>query len=101
MTRRIRVIPPIYFLAAAAAMLALDRLAPIYRLVLVPWKWLGLIPVVVGLLLGISAARLFLRRGTTLRPGQPASRMVTGGPFRYTRNPMYLGLATILVGLPD
>ncbi|HET9825419.1 MAG TPA: isoprenylcysteine carboxylmethyltransferase family protein [Chitinophagaceae bacterium] len=39
------------------------------------------------------------RLGTPLRPGVRATVLVTRGAFKYTRNPMYLGLLTMLVGV--
>jgi protein-S-isoprenylcysteine O-methyltransferase Ste14 len=46
-----------------------------------------------------SAAQQFRARGTTVDPMHPerASALVTGGPFRITRNPMYVGLAGLLL----
>jgi len=46
-----------------------------------------------------AGARTFRRVGTTTNPTQPqtASTLVTSGIYRYTRNPMYVGLATVLV----
>jgi protein-S-isoprenylcysteine O-methyltransferase Ste14 len=41
----------------------------------------------------------FRRRGTPLKPFTPSTALVVDGPYRFTRNPMYLGLATTLVGV--
>jgi protein-S-isoprenylcysteine O-methyltransferase Ste14 len=40
----------------------------------------------------------FRRARTTTVPGEPSSRLVTWGPYRYSRNPMYVGLATAYLG---
>ena len=37
--------------------------------------------------------------GTPISPEEPVSNLVTGGPFRYTRNPGYLSMAMIYAGL--
>jgi len=42
---------------------------------------------------------LFLRRRTAVIPYKPATSLVTSGIYRWTRNPMYLGLALIYLGL--
>jgi protein-S-isoprenylcysteine O-methyltransferase Ste14 len=49
--------------------------------------------------LAVSAASGFRRRGTTLHPQEPdnASVLVTDGPNRITRNPMYVGLTGVLL----
>src|SRR4051812_8246409 len=97
--RRPRIIPPVYLLAAILLMLALHHWLPVYQVVPGPWRWIGLIPLAVGLALGVSAVRLFLKRKTTLRPGDSSSSLVVAGPFRFTRNPMYLGMTMLLTAL--
>jgi protein-S-isoprenylcysteine O-methyltransferase Ste14 len=54
---------------------------------------------VLGVGLVLWAAWTMRRRGTTLDPHGQASALVVTGPFRISRNPIYLGLALILVGL--
>jgi protein-S-isoprenylcysteine O-methyltransferase Ste14 len=53
----------------------------------------------VGVSLDAVALVHFLRSRTTINPLKPesASALVTGGIYRLTRNPMYLGLATLLL----
>ena len=46
-----------------------------------------------------SAIRLFEREGTNAIPTLPALKIVTSGPYRFTRNPMYLGMLALLLGL--
>jgi protein-S-isoprenylcysteine O-methyltransferase Ste14 len=94
-----RVIPPVYLLAAVVAMLALHRLAPVRQLIQWPWRWVGLAVSAGGVLFGFSAVALFRRHRTTLRPGQRSTQLVDGGPFRVTRNPMYVGMTIALVGV--
>jgi protein-S-isoprenylcysteine O-methyltransferase Ste14 len=54
----------------------------------------------VGLALNVLPKLAFQRAGTTVNPLKPAlaTTLVTSGIYRYTRNPMYLGHATILFG---
>lgn len=64
-------------------------------------SWIaGLVLVLLGLALTISSARRFHRAGTTLNPIDvaQASALVTSGSFRYSRNPMYLGMAVVITG---
>lgn len=53
----------------------------------------------VGLSFGFASMRSFLRARTTMNPFKPsaASSLVTGGVFRFTRNPMYLSLLLYLL----
>lgn len=97
--RRIRLVPPAYFLLTLLLQLALDLLLPGAELLQPAWRWLGWLLLVPAVLLAAPAARALARRGTTLHPfGQP-SRLVTDGPYRYTRNPLYLALACILLAV--
>ena len=56
--------------------------------------------VVIGLSISISGIVSFRRAKTTINPSKPsaASSLVTSGVYRYTRNPMYLGLSVTLMG---
>jgi protein-S-isoprenylcysteine O-methyltransferase Ste14 len=53
---------------------------------------------VAGVLLAVSAAYLFRRAGTTPNPSKPTSALVIRGPYRFTRNPMYVGMTTLYLG---
>jgi protein-S-isoprenylcysteine O-methyltransferase Ste14 len=55
---------------------------------------------VIALLFAVSAFRSFRKARTTISPVNPqnASSIVTGGVYRYTRNPMYVGLTALLIG---
>ena len=61
---------------------------------------LGILIIILGLSVLISAARVFKQLETTINPMQPsqASKLATIGPFKYTRNPMYLGMSIMLLG---
>jgi protein-S-isoprenylcysteine O-methyltransferase Ste14 len=54
------------------------------------------------LLLGVTAAGwgwgLFFRRQTTTVPGRRSRALVTAGPYRFSRNPMYVGLSLVYLG---
>lgn len=94
-----RVLPPVWLLIALAASFALDRWWPIARLVQAPWKYAGYLPLALGAFMAITAAGAFRRAGTPVVPFEHSTTLVTGGWFRVTRNPMYLGLSLILFGV--
>jgi protein-S-isoprenylcysteine O-methyltransferase Ste14 len=93
--------PPL-LLAAALVLGWLGR-----RLYPLPWPGIDdLAARVVGYGLGAAGIALvawgvltLYRAGTTFRPDQRADRLVTEGPFRYRRNPIYLGDVLVLLGL--
>jgi protein-S-isoprenylcysteine O-methyltransferase Ste14 len=59
----------------------------------------GLALIVVGVLLAFSGLGIFRAARTTTIPFETASTLVTWGPYRFTRNPMYLGLMLVYVGV--
>lgn len=60
----------------------------------------GVVLVALGAALAIWAALLFRREGTELNPTSESNRkLVIAGPFKLTRNPMYLGLVCVTLGL--
>ena len=60
--------------------------------------YLGIFLLFLGLFILISAVRLFRKDKTTVNPLSPeqATKLVTDGIFKYSRNPMYLGMAVVL-----
>lgn len=55
---------------------------------------------VAGVLLAGAGVRTFFKAKTTINPTTPGavSALVTGGVYRYSRNPMYVGFTLVLVG---
>lgn len=70
-----------------------------------PWHTILCMPILGGVLVvaGVSfmlwARILFTSRKTTLFVGQPSSQLVREGPFRFSRNPMYVGVLVSVLGL--
>jgi protein-S-isoprenylcysteine O-methyltransferase Ste14 len=93
-----RILPPVYLLFAVLAMLGLAFGFPMRHGFLGPWRWVGLAPIAIGLGLGLWVASLFSRHGTTIKPGEVSSSLLTAGPFRFSRNPIYLGMVFLLIG---
>jgi len=61
---------------------------------------LGIVLVIAGFALPASAIVLFRREGTEVKPTSPSNRkLVVVGPYRFTRNPMYLGLVVLTLGI--
>jgi protein-S-isoprenylcysteine O-methyltransferase Ste14 len=99
-TSGVRVLPPLIYAGLFLVGYALHRLVPLrlwgdVPLVarLVGWSLVG-----AGVLLGASAVVLFRRAGTTPNPTRPTTALVLHGPYRFTRNPMYVGLGLCYLG---
>jgi protein-S-isoprenylcysteine O-methyltransferase Ste14 len=92
--------PPIAWALAAVAGFALDWLYPLPLLPpAMPAGWLGTIVFLAGLALLIWAATTFRRAGTHIQTNEPTTAIVEEGPYRYSRNPIYVGMFLGLIGL--
>ena len=94
--------PPLLFLGAVAAGLLLSLALPIgpapgsaNQLAVI----VGLIFVVLGFALAAFSVRTFTRAGADVVPGRPATTLVTKGPYRVTRNPIYIGFTLVYFGI--
>ena len=92
-------LPPIILLIALAAMLGLHFAVPGPHWGASTSQVIGGSVTIGGLVLMLSSAGLFRRRGTPVRPFTESTILVTTGPYRFTRNAMYLGMVLMLVGL--
>jgi protein-S-isoprenylcysteine O-methyltransferase Ste14 len=93
-----QILPPTYVLLALIVMLILHFVFPGIKLIPLPWNLLGLIPLIAGIALNLVADSAFRRAGTTVKPFQESSVLLTDGVYRYSRHPMYLGFVLILIG---
>ncbi len=80
-------------------MVLLYHFIPVHQLILYPWNATGLIPLAIGIAFNASADNAFKHYGTTVRPFEESTALITTGAFKYSRNPMYLGMALILAGV--
>jgi protein-S-isoprenylcysteine O-methyltransferase Ste14 len=99
MERKRKVIPPVYLVVTLLVMAALHFLLPIARFIAPPYSWLGLIPLVGGIVMAATASSAFRKAGTPVLPFERSTALVTGGLYSFTRNPMYLGMLLILAGV--
>jgi protein-S-isoprenylcysteine O-methyltransferase Ste14 len=95
----VRIHPPFFFLGALLVSSGLERMWP--------WPIFGhQAPRVVGGVIAFFGIALIawgrgvmVARGTNLNPTLPTTAIVTTGPFRFSRNPLYLGLTMTYLGL--
>lgn len=59
----------------------------------------GIVLIILAPTLALSALMTFKKAGTNVNPSEPALTIVRGGPYRFTRNPMYLALCLLQVAL--
>ena len=96
---KVRIIPPLVYLAGLVAGHLLNRWFPIDIFPDRAVWYVSAIFLLLGVPLSASAMVNFSRAGTTIRPDRASSALVVAGPYRFTRNPMYVGLAAVYLGL--
>src|SRR6266550_8056161 len=97
----VRFPPPLIYLGALLLGLAAERFVTLRSFGIDPRLLVatGALLFVAGAAIMLAAAGLFRRLGTNIPPSQPTTLIATTGPYRWTRNPMYLGMALIYAGL--
>lgn len=91
--------PPLVYLGALGLGLLMDWLFPVQRVSSESCPITGCILAFAGFLIGSWGVRTFHRAGTNVRPDRPVTALVTSGPFRYSRNPLYIALTVIYLGI--
>jgi protein-S-isoprenylcysteine O-methyltransferase Ste14 len=99
-TAQVLIRPPLAWALAVIAGLVLDWLAPLPFL---PEDWpaglVGAVVFVLALVLAIWAIDTMTRAGTNVPTNRPTTAIVESGPYRFTRNPIYMGMFGGLIGL--
>jgi len=92
-------VPPAWMLYGIGAMVGLHLWLPGGWWLDLPWRRVGWLLVGIACVLMVSSMRRFLRVGTGLRPFAPVTTLVVSGAYRWTRNPMYLGMVVAMFGI--
>lgn len=98
MEQKRKILPPVYLLLMLILMTGLHFLLPMAHIIPEPYSYAGAVLVVLGIAIAAVAAGSFHKAGTPVIPFEPSTALVTGGVYRYTRNPMYLGMVLLLIG---
>jgi len=99
-TAQVIIRPPLAWGLAVIAGLALNWLVPLPFLpVDLPAGWLGAMVFILALALVAWAIVTITRAGSNVPTNLPITTIVASGPYRFTRNPIYLGMFLGLIGL--
>src|SRR5262249_40896063 len=98
-TAQVLVLPPLVYGAAFIMGLLLHLVFPLHILPTTLARGRGVVSVLASLSLDVTAFRALSRPHTPVDPLQPTTTLVTGGPFRYSRNSIYVALTLLYVGV--
>lgn len=98
-TAQVVIRPPIALVLAIIVGLGLDQVIPLGFLPPSSPLWLGMVVFFLGLALLIWAAVTIMKAGSNVPTNQPTTAIVESGPYRFSRNPIYLGMFVGLIGL--
>jgi len=98
-TAQVLVLPPLVYGAAFIMGLLLHLLFPLPILSTTLARGIGVVCVLVSLPLALATLRVLSRARTPVDPMKPTTALVTEGPFRYSRNPIYVALTLLYVGV--
>lgn len=96
---KLKIPPAFVFLIAALAMYGLKQWLPVGYFDFFGRRYVMYALLIVAASIGLIAILQFLKSKTTIDPMKPskASSLVTSGLYKYSRNPMYLGLLLLLL----
>jgi protein-S-isoprenylcysteine O-methyltransferase Ste14 len=88
-----------YFIILLVLLILLNFVFPVMVFLSPPSTYFGFLIIGFGFGMAVWCRSLFLNNATTLQLYEKPTSLVTSGPFRFSRNPIYLGMASILLGV--
>ena len=98
-TKKLIIKPPHIALMLLLLSWMVDYFFPQFRFIYGTYRYIGILVFIFGLLITFSGFYLFKKHKTPVIPGQRPEFMVASGPYKITRNPMYLGVTIALLGV--
>jgi len=95
----VRVPPPLIYAAGFGLGLLLQWSLSAPAMPLLGSRVAALLCLMLWLVLFVPSISLFRRAHTNIVPSRPTTRLIVSGPYRFTRNPMYVSLISLYVGL--
>jgi len=92
--------PPVVGILSLLISIFLHFVFPISKIIFYPYNLGGVLFMGIGLLLTTWGVLTFKKNNTSINPhDEKPKKIIATGPFKFTRNPMYLGILTLLLGI--
>ena len=97
---KLKIPPPVYALSVALVMWLFSRIFPVATLITHPWHNIGFVIIALAAIIDFTSLYWFFKKRTTPNPMKPGftTGLVFDGMYKISRNPMYLGMLTMLFG---
>jgi protein-S-isoprenylcysteine O-methyltransferase Ste14 len=92
------IIPDSYFNILLGMSILFHFIFPIKKLYSYPYNLNGILLIITGIVIVFMANSILLKKKTSVMPFEVPTVLITTGPFRFSRNPIYLGMTFILFG---
>ncbi|WP_257656700.1 methyltransferase family protein [Parapedobacter lycopersici] len=89
--------PDLYFFVFIALSFLFHYLCPV--LTVISFSWVGIAFIIIGAVIVALTNSILLKKRTSVNPFDSPSSLITSGPFRWSRNPIYLGMTLALLGI--
>lgn len=93
-----KIMPPNYFYLLLTMLLITHFVFPIVHWAPSPFRYIGILVILFGIILNLWTDHLFKKLSTTVKPHELPSTLIMAGPFKISRHPMYVGMLSILLG---
>ncbi len=91
--------PPLVYSGTLILGLLLNRLFPLHLMPRGLSRAIGIGAVIGGQMVAVASVRALRRAGNSPRPDRPVRDLVEEGPYRYSRNPIYLSMTAMYAGI--
>jgi len=93
-----KIMPSTYFYLGVGLIILVHFVFPISRIIYYPYILIGIFPILFGVIADTLARSLFIKNKTTQKHSKMPDKFITKGIYKISRNPMYLGMLSILLG---
>ncbi|PIN88457.1 hypothetical protein COU61_04830 [Candidatus Pacearchaeota archaeon CG10_big_fil_rev_8_21_14_0_10_35_13] len=90
--------PPDYFMTLLIISIITNYALPTIKIVYYPYNLIGIILITLGIYLNLDPHFKYKKLKNPIEPTEKPRTLITNGAFRISRNPMYLGMISILLG---
>jgi len=94
-----KIMPNGYFFISLALAILFHFMFPTVKIIFSPYNLIGVVLIIIGIAITSWTNSLLLKKQTATEPNEIPTLFITSGPFKFSRNPIYLGMIIVLFGM--